>query len=725
MDRLVWYRTWFRQLNEAKRRVFIAQRVRYADGRHGGVVHREWLLESPTQLQRMVRANLTPQIEVAAREVTPVCGDFFCFVLGISKNKLYQPTVPSPEFQTSVPRVSRGQNTEKPGKSFWLIMWLVNLAQFYLHDPTSERIILPFADKRAVYDMYIHECQDPATQRKWAPAGVPSRAWFYNAWQTDEGANHIKTRKTLRFSLCPECVAFMETRMHVLDDPERHKLKTAEAAHHKFVRKERGSYYRRRYEATSQPSTTFSIIIDGADQSAFGSPHHYLHSKDDDGHWKIGTHLMGALVHGRACHGFTMLPNIKHGSNVTIETLHRVLHHEFEKNNKKPFTQRVLNLQLDNTTKQCKSQYVLGYLALLVLWNVFSTVLLSFLLVGHTHEDIDQLFSRIATWLRKNNATSRIGFREAIVKSFGGKWANKTFAADIERAANVSDWLKDYLGPMGKKTQGPVIRDGITKFHQFKITMLHNVVIMRVREWCGDPDAPWSGLTPESTHHVVFPERIPTPMDLPRDCPPAQRSTKPTDEAYITKNNKGEIISNHTSKTRAGVLKLIENRKIDDAAKADLHACLELMESKEDLPFHWDMSMYTVHYATRGNAPPPMAAHAGDCPLDLGDESPESNLDDGPMLDDQKDTEVRRLDFDDAEPSSDEEAKPPDSEGYVPKPLLLNCVYLVRLAGTEWALAKYTLPNIDIQRTRVHHIQPHNLTLQTYTTSSCTLGTPL
>ena len=70
---------------------------------------------------------------------------------------------------------------------------------------------------------------------------------------------------------------------------------------------------------------------------------------------------MGALVHGHECHGFTFLTNIKHGTNITIETLHRVLQYHFELNNRKPFTQRTLFLQLDNTTKQCKSKFVLWF----------------------------------------------------------------------------------------------------------------------------------------------------------------------------------------------------------------------------------------------------------------------------------------------------------------------------------------------------------------------------
>ena len=162
---------------------------------------------------------------------------------------------------------------------------------------------------------------------------------------------------------------------------------------------------------------------------------------------------MGALVHGHECHGFPFLTNIKHGTNITIETLHRVLLYHFELHNKVPFTQRTLYLQLDNTTKQCKSKYMLCYLALLVAWFVFDEAMLSFLMVGHTHEDIDQMFSRLAIWLRKHNATSRIGFREAILNAFKAKWGGKSVAENIDSAANISDFLKDYMAPMSKKTK--------------------------------------------------------------------------------------------------------------------------------------------------------------------------------------------------------------------------------------------------------------------------------
>jgi hypothetical protein len=562
----------------------------------------------------------------------------------------------------------------------------MNLAKFYLHDPTADRILLPFADKRAVYDMYLQEMLDPKEASTWAPLGPPSKPWFYKAWQADEDCKHIKVRKTLRFSLCPECIKFIETRQHVLNDTERTAVKTAEGAHHKFVRDQRGVYYWNRNHAITNPGEALSVIIDGADQSAFGSPHLCNHSKDDDKHWKIGTNLMGALVHGRIAHGFTVLPNIKHGSNLTIEALHRVLMHEYTAASKALFTQRVLYVQLDNTSKQCKSQYVFGYFGLLVGWRLFKEILTGFLMVGHTHEDIDQFFSRLAEYLRKHNATSRIGFREAIVAAFKGKWLGKVRADDIESAANVSDFIAPFLAPMDSKQVGRELRDGITKFHQFKFSLLQGVVIMQVREWCSKGDAPWTGLVPGSTHHVLFKDDIPSPEEFARTCPPAQRSTLATNPKYMTHNAAGKVIANHTSTTRKGVEAIIANRGITGAAREDLHRCLELMESTDPLPFHWDMEMYTHHASARernlGQAQPP----SGPDLLDEGEVSQDSQSeDDGNALEDHE--PVRQILHFDAE-EKDPPVLAPDANDFSPKDIAIHQTRLVRLGGSDWGLAR-------------------------------------
>ena len=62
-----------------------------------------------------------------------------------------------------------------------------------------------------------------------------------------------------------------------------------------------------------------------------------------------------------------------------------------------------LYLQMDNCSSQNKNQYMMGFLGELVKKNWFKEVQASFLLVGHTHTDIDRIFSIITNRLNDEN----------------------------------------------------------------------------------------------------------------------------------------------------------------------------------------------------------------------------------------------------------------------------------------------------------------------------------
>ena len=54
----------------------------------------------------------------------------------------------------------------------------------------------------------------------------------------------------------------------------------------------------------------------------------------------------------------------------------------------------VLNLQFDNATRDNKNRFVIAFSSLLTHNGVFQEGYINFLIVGHTHDDIDALFSR-------------------------------------------------------------------------------------------------------------------------------------------------------------------------------------------------------------------------------------------------------------------------------------------------------------------------------------------
>ena len=100
---------------------------------------------------------------------------------------------------------------------------------------------------------------------------------------------------------------------------------------------------------------------------------------------------MGVIAHGVGSYAFSYLENCKHGTNLVIQAIYRVLSLLIASG--KPVPPKIF-IQLDNTSKQNKSQFLLAFCAYLILMGVTAVIVLSFLPVGHTHEDIDQLFSR-------------------------------------------------------------------------------------------------------------------------------------------------------------------------------------------------------------------------------------------------------------------------------------------------------------------------------------------
>ena len=54
----------------------------------------------------------------------------------------------------------------------------------------------------------------------------------------------------------------------------------------------------------------------------------------------------------------------------------------------------VLHVQMDNAVSDNKNRFVFCFWSLLVAKGIFREVYVNFMLVGHTHDDIDALFGR-------------------------------------------------------------------------------------------------------------------------------------------------------------------------------------------------------------------------------------------------------------------------------------------------------------------------------------------
>jgi hypothetical protein len=118
----------------------------------------------------------------------------------------------------------------------------------------------------------------------------------------------------------------------------------------------------------------------------------------------------------------------------------------------------VLNVQLDNAYSDNKNRYVFSFFSLLVQKGVFREVYVNFLLVGHTHEDIDAMFGRWSYRLYANDYL----MLPMLMKSFMDAEKQPVIPHLIEEVPNFKAFVDGFLC-----TSNDVL-EGHTNAQQFK-----------------------------------------------------------------------------------------------------------------------------------------------------------------------------------------------------------------------------------------------------------------
>ncbi|CAK9027598.1 Uncharacterized protein SCF082_LOCUS17996 [Durusdinium trenchii] len=143
------------------------------------------------------------------------------------------------------------------------------------------------------------------------------------------------------------------------------------------------------------------IIQDGVDQSKFRCPR----VKPTQRQTKLFQKLFRPQLHVAACwsHGFSVDVSVADedlpkNSETQLEQLVRAFDHVLAEVGSLP---PGVNIQTDNTYREGKNQWTLSFGALTVALGVWRHYTASYLRVGHSHEDIDQYFSQIASLLAR------------------------------------------------------------------------------------------------------------------------------------------------------------------------------------------------------------------------------------------------------------------------------------------------------------------------------------
>lgn len=312
--------------------------------------------------------------------------------------------------------------------------------------PNSNMTNLPLLNRTQVFDQYVKNFA--VTDEFGAPRKPPTKPYFMAVWR--RSVSDVRTRRHHGFTKCSLCEMFRsEVAKCGAHESSAMEIMQQKREHLQIIAKERRSYYQRRDKAIANPKEFCSFIVDGADQKAYGLPHFAFHSKSDKGH-ALKVKCIGVLEHLLAKHVtlFTMTEEFPTGANHVVEAMHRVLNTKRLACGKLP---PICYIQVDNCSRENKNRFFLSYFELLVATGVFKEVQVSFLPVGHTHEDIDQVFSRVAHRLRISEAHTMPELHRQMENSFTPK-PHTAEMLSVNNFSGLCDASK-CIGKIGQFTQ--------------------------------------------------------------------------------------------------------------------------------------------------------------------------------------------------------------------------------------------------------------------------------
>ncbi|KAL3691261.1 hypothetical protein R1sor_004912 [Riccia sorocarpa] len=152
-------------------------------------------------------------------------------------------------------------------------------------------------------------------------------------------------------------------------------------------------------------------------------------------------------------------------------------------NVRKPFKPLplVFMLQMDNSAKDNKNVHVLAFCSELVIRGVFETVEVNFLMVGHMHEDIDALFSKVSAQTSNKDVLTL----PALMAEIWDSEPMHPVPLLLEEVADYKSYVDNFLDPLVGHSQ-PL---------GFRFSMANNVPIYRCLFTVDEPWWPKEGHT--------------------------------------------------------------------------------------------------------------------------------------------------------------------------------------------------------------------------------------
>ncbi|KAL3691605.1 hypothetical protein R1sor_005256 [Riccia sorocarpa] len=175
-----------------------------------------------------------------------------------------------------------------------------------------------------------------------------------------------------------------------------------------------------------------------------------------------------------------------------------------------------LYIQLDNSAKDNKNWAMMGFCSELVARGCCKMITMSFLVVGHTHEDVNFFFSKVNATQRGKDIESLPHFLAVVYHA----QSSKAYPRVIQEVADYKEHVKDYMEKITGQSAPVAIR----------FYMQDNILVYQVQENYGGEWVPPYGRTvwkrceleSETNFQVVLPPRQ-DPVAKGLMCPHAKK----------------------------------------------------------------------------------------------------------------------------------------------------------------------------------------------------------
>ena len=226
---------------------------------------------------------------------------------------------------------------------------------------------------------------------------------FYRLFKTCFGPKREdKTLPCLRISAysthskCDQCLALSSFQRSSQTEEQLAFAKSLKMAHKRCYGAARNYIENLRHSAISDPESRLFLQLDDMDNSKSYLPRILEPGKKTGKIFQLPSKITGTIMYSgkyignRKVNMFINHNNFEQGGNKVVSILYLLLK-DFISDHK--FLPKKLHINADNCWRENKNIYVFSFLAALVQLKIFEEVTMEFLLVGHTGNQCDQLFS--------------------------------------------------------------------------------------------------------------------------------------------------------------------------------------------------------------------------------------------------------------------------------------------------------------------------------------------